>query len=144
MVGRGNTLMDSDAYPRLRMTGSLSLPVGSCDVNIPQSTRGTLASRLHSHVREHWPDLAGVSVRLRANFAYIDGEVRDGPTIPLCRLRYGGSANRWGFAVYLASRDGYEDSALPSGAFSGSPEEALDCACGLYLSHPEVWRLGGP
>src|SRR6266851_5222774 len=110
--------MDSDAYPRLRMTGSLSLPVGSCDVNIPQSTRGTLA--------------------------YIDGEVRDGPTIPLCRLRYGGSANRWGFAVYLASRDGYEDSALPSGAFSGSPEEALDCACGLYLSHPEVWRLGGP
>jgi hypothetical protein len=110
-------------------------------VNIPQSTRGTLASRLHSHARENWPDLAGVSVRFRANFAYIDGEVRDGPTIPLCRLRYGGSANRWGFGIYLASRDGYEDSVLPSGAFSGSPEEALDCACVLYLSNPDIWRL---
>jgi hypothetical protein len=112
-------------------------------VNIPQSTRGTLASRLHSHAREHWPDLAGVSVGFGANFAYLEGEVREGPTI-LCRLRYGGSANRWRFAVYLASRDGYEDSVLPSGAFSGSPEEGLDCACGLNLENPEVWRLGGP
>jgi hypothetical protein len=85
-----------------------------------------------------------VKVRFRAGFAYVDGEIKDGPTIPLCRLRYGGSANRWGFAIYRASRDGYEDSVLPSGAFAGSPEEALDCACGLYLSQPEVWRLGGP
>ena len=32
------------------------------------------------------------------------------------RLRYGGSANRWGFAIYLASKDGYQDSVLPTGA----------------------------
>ena len=113
-------------------------------VNIPQSTRGSLASRLHSHARERWPDLAGVNVRFRASFAYVDGEIKDGPTIPLCRLRYGGSANRWGFAIWLASRDGYEDSVLPSGAFAGSPEEALDCACGLYLGQPEAWRPGSP
>ena len=31
------------------------------------------------------------------------------------RLRYGGSAARWGFAIYLASKDGYEDSLLPTG-----------------------------
>jgi hypothetical protein len=30
---------------------------------------------------------------------------------------------------------------LPSGMTAGSPEEALDCACGLYLSDPGVWRL---
>jgi hypothetical protein len=94
--------------------------------------------RLHSHARECWPDLAAVTVRFQANFAYIDGEVRDGPTICLCRLRYGGSSHRWGFAIYLASRDGHEDSVLPSGEFSGSPEEALDCACGLDLEKPEV------
>jgi hypothetical protein len=85
-----------------------------------------------------------VKVRFRANFAYVDGEIVDGPTIPLCRLRYGGSANTWGFAVYLASHDGYEDSMLPSGMFAGAPEEALDCACRLYLSDPSVWRLSGP
>jgi hypothetical protein len=55
------------------------------------------------------------------------------------RLRHGGSASRWGFAVYLASRDGYEDSILPSGMFAGTPEEALDCACGLYLGEPAAW-----
>ena len=83
-------------------------------------------------------------MRFRANFAYVDGEIVDEPTIPLCRLRYGGSANTWGFAVYLASQDGYEDSMLPSGMFAGAPEEALDCACGLYLSDSRVWRLSGP
>lgn len=96
------------------------------------------------HAREHWPDLASVKVRFRAGFAYVDGEITDGPTIPLFRLRYGGSSHRWGFAVYLASHDGYEDSILPSGDFSGSPEESLDCACGLYLADPDLWRLSPP
>ncbi len=69
----------------------------------------------------------------------MDGETKDGTSLPLCRLRYGGSAATWGFAVYLASRDGYEGSVLPSGNFAGSPEEALECASGLYLSGPEPW-----
>lgn len=60
-------------------------------------------------------------------------------TPPLCRLRYGGSASIWGFAVYPAGRDGYEDNFLPSGLPAGSPEEALDCACGLYLNNPTAW-----
>ena len=31
---------------------------------------------------------------------------------------------------------GYEDSVLPSGMPVGEPQEALDRACGLYLSDP--------
>ncbi|WP_406422546.1 hypothetical protein [Streptomyces sp. NBC_00842] len=38
----------------------------------------------------------------------------------------------------LASTDKYEDSILPTGSFVGSPEEALDCACGLYLATPDI------
>ena len=38
------------------------------------------------------------------------------------------------FAVYLASNDGYEDSILPNDSFTGTPAEALDCPCGLYLN----------
>lgn len=45
-----------------------------------------------------------------------------------------------GFAVYLASKDAYEDSFLPNGSFAGTPEEAFDCACGLYLNDPSAWR----
>ena len=55
------------------------------------------------------------------------------------RLRYGGSAARWGFAIYRASHQDYEDSILPTGAFAGTPEDALDCAAGLYLDDPTAW-----
>ncbi len=57
----------------------------------------------------------------------------------LMRLRYGGSASRWGFAIYLASKNGYQDSVLPTGHTAGSPEDALDTACGLYLGDPTAW-----
>jgi len=38
-----------------------------------------------------------------------------------------------------ASHDDYEDSYLPSGTPGGTAEEALDCACGLYLNDPTAW-----
>ena len=103
---------------------------------IPESTKISLQQRLTARARERWPALADVQVRFRGRFAYVDGELEGGEVLPLCRLRYAGSAGRWGFAIYLASRDGYEDSLLPSGLHAGAPEEALDCACGLYLADP--------
>jgi len=105
----------------------------------PESTKTSLRQRLTAHAQQHWPALDGITVRYRGVFAYIDGQLPNGATIPLCRLRYGGSASIWGFAIYLASHDGYQDNILPSGQPAGSPEEALDCACGLYLSHPTAW-----
>jgi hypothetical protein len=83
-------------------------------------------------------------LRFRSNFAYVDGEIVDGPTLRLCRLRYGGLASVWGFGIYRASHDDYEDSFLPSGSMGGSPEVALDCACGLYLADVRMWRVGFP
>ena len=59
---------------------------------------------------------------------------------PVAGLRYGGSASRWGFAIYRASHHDYQDNVLPSGEFAGTPEEALDCACGLYLNDSTAWR----
>lgn len=106
----------------------------------PESTKISLGQRLRERARERWPALTGINVRHRGAFAYVSGELADGATIPLCRLRYGGYANRWGFAIYLASKDGYEDSFLPNGSPVGTAEEALDCACGLYLNDPTTWH----
>jgi hypothetical protein len=50
-----------------------------------------------------------------------------------------GSAHQWGIAIYRASHDDYEDSHLPTGYPVGTAEEALDTACGLYLSDPTAW-----
>lgn len=105
----------------------------------PDSTRTSLQQRLTARARERWPQLAGVQVRFRGAFAYVTGTTTDGEDLPLMRLRYGGSASMWGFAVYLASNDGYQDSVLPSGFTAGAPEDALDTACGLYLGDPTAW-----
>jgi hypothetical protein len=105
----------------------------------PASTKTSLQQRLSARARERWPELAGIDVKFRGEFAYVTGRLKDGDTQPLMRLRYGGSAARWGFAVYLASKDGYEVSALPTGDLAGAPEDALDTACGLYLGDPTAW-----
>jgi len=90
---------------------------------IPESTKTSLHQRLLQRTRERWPQLADVHVRFRGRFAYVDGELESGEALPLCRLGYNDSASLWGFAIYLASRDGYEDSVLPSGLPIGAPRK---------------------
>jgi hypothetical protein len=106
---------------------------------IPEPTRAALARRLDTHRQQRWPQLNNLDIRYRAAFAYLDGVSADGEPMPLCRLRYLGSPDNWGFAIYLASKDGYEDSILPTGSFTGTPEQALDCTCGLYLNDVTAW-----
>ena len=111
----------------------------------PESTKSSLSQRVHRHAAEHWPQLT-LHLRFRGAFAYLDGQLGDqddqdnqeddDEPFPLCRLRYHGSASIWGFALYLYSTAKYEDQILPTGSFAGSPEDALDCACNLYLSGP--------
>jgi hypothetical protein len=105
----------------------------------PESTKTNLRQRLVRHAHTRWPALTEVTVRYHGAFAYIDARLPDGTITPLFRLRYGGSAHQWGFAIYLASKDRYQDSVLPSGYPIGTVEEALDCACGLYLGDPTAW-----
>jgi hypothetical protein len=103
---------------------------------IPESTKTSLQQRLTARAQERWPALTSVQVRFRGQFAYVNGEHDSGEVLALCRLRYAGSATVWGFAIWLASKDGYQDSLLPSGRPSGTPQEALDCACGCTWTTP--------
>jgi hypothetical protein len=106
---------------------------------IPASTQTSLWQRLDHHAKQRWPQIERISTRYRANFAYVDATLTDGEAVKLCRLRYGGSAHQWGFAIYRASHDDYDDSYLPTGYPVGTCEEALDTACGLYLKDPTAW-----
>lgn len=107
---------------------------------MPDRARSELARRLEAHRAERWPELGELTLRFRSPFAYVEAEMPQGYTMPLFRLRWVGSLDLWGFAVYLASRDSYERSVLPNGRPTGSPELALDCACGLYLEDPTAWQ----
>lgn len=104
---------------------------------VPQATKDELERRLTTHARTRWPQVAGLRVRHRAAFAWIEAELPGEEVLPLIRLRYLGSADDWGFGLYLASSGKYEDQILPTGSFTGTPEQALDCACDLYLNGPD-------
>jgi hypothetical protein len=106
---------------------------------IPERQRSDLVHRLEAHRKSRWPELGELSVRFHSPFAYVEAELPEGYVSPLFRLKWVGSRDLWAFAIYLASRDEYERSVLPDGRLTGSPEMAMDCACGLYLGDPTAW-----
>jgi len=101
---------------------------------IPESTRNSIIVRLLDHTDARWPQLTRVKVTYRGAFGYVTGVLRDGENIPLCRLRYGGSAHSFGFAIYSAAHDRYQDAVLLTGLPVGTPQEALDTACTIHLA----------
>jgi hypothetical protein len=103
---------------------------------IPESTRDSITLRLLDHAEQHWPQLTRVQVTYRGAFGYVTGVLRNGERIPLCRLRYGGSAHSFGFAIYSAASDRYQDAVLRTGLPAGTPQEALDTACTIHLTQP--------
>ncbi|WP_245547550.1 hypothetical protein [Nocardia brevicatena] len=94
----------------------------------PEPTKTSLRQRLAAHAADRRPQLARLHVRYHGAFAYVTGELGNGTRMPLMRLRYTGYATTWRFAIYLAGRDTYHDSVLPSGLPAGTSAEALDCA----------------
>jgi hypothetical protein len=101
-----------------------------------------IADDLDHHASLHWPQLGEVVTRWRGGYGYVigypdtDAEPTDADAIPLCRLGYLGDENLWEFALYDPATDTYQDTVLPNGASTGSPQEALDCACAVHLTEP--------
>ncbi len=102
---------------------------------IPASTKNSLQQRLTAHAKKRWSRIETISTRYRGSFAYVEAVLDDGEQLPLCRLHYVGYASQWGFAIYRASHEDYQRAFLPGGWHAGTPEDALDTACGLYLGH---------
>jgi hypothetical protein len=101
---------------------------------IPASTQSSVTLRLLAHAEQNWPQLKRVEVTYRGAFAYVTAVLRDGEQTPLCRLRYGGSAHSFGFAIYSAATNRYQDAVLRTGLPARTPQEALDTACTVHLT----------
>ena len=111
---------------------------------IPESTRSSITLRILLHAKEHWPQLENLQVTCRGGFAYATAAQPGGEPQPLFRLRYGGSAHSFGFAVYSHATERYEDAVLLTGSPTGTPQEALDTACTLYLAGTGDEPTSGP
>ena len=82
---------------------------------VPDSTKSSLQQKLTARARQRWPQLTRVDVTHRTPYAYVTDTLTDGEQLPLCRMRYGGSASIWGFSIYRASHDDYQPSMLHAG-----------------------------
>ncbi len=107
-------------------------------VTFPESTKISVRQRMAARARERWPQITRLHIRHRGVFTYVEATTDTG-TLPLCRLRYIGSAHNWQVAIYRASHDDYQASIFPSGLPVGTCQDALDLACGLYLNDPSAW-----
>jgi hypothetical protein len=111
---------------------------------IPASTRSSITLRILLHAKEHWPQLGRLEVTCRGGFAYAaTTQPGDDKPQPLFRLRYGGSAHSFGFAVYSSATTRYENSVLLTGKHTGTPQEALDtaatlCTAGIAGPRPDT------
>jgi hypothetical protein len=112
-------------------------------VKFPESTKTSLRQRLVRQAQARWPQISDLHTRHRGVFTYVAAVVDDN-TIPLCRLRYVGSAHDWQFAIYRASHDDYDEALFPTGLPFGTCEDALDTACSLYLTTPSTWTGSDP
>jgi hypothetical protein len=108
-------------------------------VTFPESTKNSVRQRLAARARERWPQITELRMRHRGAFTYVEA-LTGTATLPLCRLRYVGSAHDWQVAIYRASHDDYQESIFPNGLPIGTCEDALDLACGLYLGDPTAWH----
>ncbi len=125
---------------------------------IPESVKRRTEERLQRYAAQHFAGrYTRLDIRFRGQFCYLDAftepepptaswpppdwpETRDEylerlratPT-HLCRLRYFGDEERWGFAFYTYSNERYELSFFPSGEFLGPPEDAFHVAAEAYL-----------
>jgi hypothetical protein len=130
-------------------------------VRIPEPVKRRTEARLRRDAEQHFAGrYTGLEIRFRGQFCYVDAYTEPEPLGPgwpppdwpetreeylerlratpthLCRLRYFGDEERWGFAFYTYSNERYELSVFPSGEFLGPPEEAFRVSAGVYLGGP--------
>jgi len=130
-------------------------------VRIPEPVQRRTEARLRRYAEEHFAGrYTRLEIRFRGQFCYIDAYTEpeepgpnwppaDWPETPaeylerlrttpihLCRLRYFGDEERWGFGFFAYSSEKYELSVFPSGEFFGPPEDACQVSAQLYLPEP--------
>ena len=117
---------------------------------IPKAVRDQLRVRLARHVRTKWKGRCReVAIRFRGAYAHIDAfpakreylprispeerAIIDATPTHLCRLGYLGIGGVWEYAFFKYSDEKYALSLVASGSFEATPEQAFDCAAGVYL-----------
>jgi len=124
---------------------------------IPEAVQSRTEARIRRYAEQHFAGrYTRLDIRFRGQFCYVDAYTEPEPLGPnwpppdwpesheahierlrntpthLCRLRYFGDEEGWGFAFYTYSNERYELAVFPWGEFLGPPEDAFH-ASAIYL-----------
>jgi hypothetical protein len=127
-------------------------------VKIPEAVKLRTEGRIRRYAEAHFAGCyTRLDVRFRGKFCYIDAYTEPEPLGPnwpppdwpetreeymermrntpthLCRLRYFGREDGWGFAFYSYGDEKYKLSVFLTGEFYGTPEDAFEISAGVYL-----------
>jgi hypothetical protein len=127
-------------------------------VKIPEAVKRRTQERIRRYAEAHFAGrYTRLDVRFRGQFCYIDAYQEPEPPGPdwpppdwpesreeylerqrntpthLCRLRYFGDEEGWGFGFYSYGNERYELSVFSSGKFFGPPEEAFRVSAEMYF-----------
>src|SRR5206468_6643220 len=92
--------------PRHPGTGPASWQ--TCPKGPDQKTKTAVTQRIRDHVKRGWPHLGDPVVSFRGQFCYVAARLsRRSQPSPILRLRYQGSADRWGIGIYRSSSESY-------------------------------------
>jgi hypothetical protein len=104
-----------------------------------EQTRNVVTGRITARVTAGWPRLGEPEVRYRGQYCYVAVTLpgHREPT-PILRLRYQGTPDEWGIAIYKASTGQYSENELPGsfGPLTGTPEQGIDETFALYAGPP--------
>lgn len=128
-------------------------------VKIPDPVKRRTEARIRAYAEANFAgQYTRLGIRFRGQFCYIDAytepvippgwpppdwpesreafveRVRNTPT-HLCRLRYFGKEEAWGFAFYSYASEKYELSVFDDGQFFGTPEDAFRIPASLHLGN---------
>jgi hypothetical protein len=127
-------------------------------VKVPEAVKHRTEERIQRYAEAHFSGrYTRLDIRFRAQFCYFDAYTEPQPLGPdwpppdwpesreeylerlrntpmhLCRLRYFGDEEHWGFAFYSYGSERYKLSVFPTGEFLGPPEEAFRVSAEVYL-----------
>ena len=127
-------------------------------VTIKDPVKRRTEERIRRYAEAHFAGrYTRLDIRFRGKFCYIDAYKEPEPLGPnwpppdwpesreeyqerlrntpthLCRLRFFGDEERWGYAFYSYASESYQLSVFSSGDFFGPPEEAFQASAEAYL-----------